>query len=134
MAEKRPLVAEKRNYLVTTVAQAKEITCNWLQEMELQNVTGLGLPEVDDRHHIWRVPLLNMAGSKIGEVVIDAYTTDLLPHKTTSPQMLEARRLKKEQALEKRRLRVFLTPFQRSETLSGREMRWNFRRDACSIG
>ncbi|MBZ5541756.1 MAG: hypothetical protein LAN61_14660 [Acidobacteriia bacterium] len=52
MARTKPLVAEKRNYLVTTVAQAKEIAISWLSEIELSNVTSLGLPEVDDRYHI----------------------------------------------------------------------------------
>jgi DNA modification methylase len=97
MARKKPLVAEIRNYLVTTVSQAKEITLSWLTEIELRKVIGLGLPEVDDRYHIWRVPLLPLgSNSKIGEVVIDAYTTEILHEKTTKPEMLEARLLKKD--------------------------------------
>ncbi len=86
------LVAEKRNYLVTTVAQAKEITKGWLNQVELINVVSLGLPEVDDRYHIWRVPLLNKKShTRIGEVVIDSYTTEILAGKTTKREMLEAR-------------------------------------------
>jgi DNA modification methylase len=99
MTRKKPLVAEARNYLVTTVAQAKEITQTWLSEIELGKVIGLGLPEVDDRYHIWRVPMLPVdGGSKIGEVVIDAYTTEILHEKTTKPEMLEARLLKKDES------------------------------------
>src|ERR1051325_10434390 len=99
MTRRKPLVAEARNYLVTTVAQAKEITQTWLAEIELGKVIGLGLPEVDDRYHIWRIPLLpDTGGSKIGEVVIDAYTTEILLGKTTRPEMLEARLLKKDES------------------------------------
>src|SRR6266481_7974 len=96
MATFKPLVAEQRSYLVTTVAQAKNITASWLGEIELSNVISLGLPEVDDRYHVWRVPLLALtSGIRIGEVVIDAFTTEILTGKTTKPEMLEARLLKK---------------------------------------
>ena len=95
MAEKKLSVAERRRYLVTSVAQAKEIVTEWLEEIELCNVIRLGLPEVDDRYHLWRVPLCNTGHTKIGEAVIDAYTTDLLFSKTTAPSMLEARLLQK---------------------------------------
>lgn len=99
MSEQKPLVSEQRRYLVTTVAQAKEITQSWLQEIELSHVISLGLPEVDDRYHIWRVPLCREKdGAKIGEVVIDAYSTAVLHGKTTKPEMLEARLLRKEEA------------------------------------
>lgn len=94
----KKLVAEKRSYLVTTVAQAKEITINWLNDLELAKVVGLGLPEVDDRYHLWRVPLLkNKTKTKIGELVIDSFTTEILSDKTTKPEMLEARLLGKDE-------------------------------------
>ena len=96
MARTKPLVAEKRKYLVTTVAQAKEITNGWLTEIQLDQVITLGLPEVDDRYHIWRVPLCRADDqSKIGEVVIDAYNTSILDEKTTRVDLLESRLLKK---------------------------------------
>lgn len=98
MSVGKSLVAEKRRYLVTTVAQAKEITNSWLSEVELGKVIRLGLPEVDDRYHVWRVPLCTSQGTtKIGEVVIDAYTTEINFAKTTDPKMLEARLLKKDE-------------------------------------
>ncbi len=82
---------------MTTVAQAKDIALTWLTELELNQVINFGLPEVDDRYHIWRVPLISKdSGKKIGEVVIDAYTTEVLPDKTTKAEMLEARLLKKD--------------------------------------
>ncbi len=99
MADAKPLVSERRRYLVTTVAQAKEITVNWLTEIELNHVVSLGLPEVDDRYHLWRVPLLRqLDDARIGELAIDAYTTAVLHEKSTKPEMLEARLLKKDEA------------------------------------
>ena len=75
MARKTKLVSETRKYLVTTVAQARKIVETWLSEIDLSKATKLGLPEVDDRYHIWRVPVCNKRNVKVGEVVIDAYTT-----------------------------------------------------------
>ncbi|MDQ3688256.1 MAG: site-specific DNA-methyltransferase [Acidobacteriota bacterium] len=98
MSRSKALVSESRHYLVTTVAQAKEITLSWLSEIQLAKATTLGLPEVDDRYHIWRVPVRSAAGdAKIGEVVINAYTTEILFDKTTKPEMLEARLLRKDE-------------------------------------
>ena len=98
MADAKPLVSERRRYLVTTVAQAKEITVNWLTEIELNHVVSLGLPEVDDRYRIWRVPLLRqLDDARIGELAIDAYNTVVLHEKSTKPEMLEARLLKKDE-------------------------------------
>ena len=98
MSQSKLLVSESRKYLVTTVSQAKEITMAWLEEVQLSNVITLGLPEVDDRYHIWRVPLCRDDGrSKIGEVVIDAYTTEIILEKSTRVEMLEARLLKKDE-------------------------------------
>jgi DNA modification methylase len=93
MPRTRPLVAEERRYLVTTVAQARTITTNWLTESSLENACLLGLPEVDDRYHIWRIPLLDLQKKRIGEVVIDAYTTGIITDKTTRTELLEARLL-----------------------------------------
>ncbi len=109
MSDTKPLVSERRRYLVTTVAQAKEITVQWLTEIELSHVISLGLPEVDDRYHIWRVPLLRQTDSvKIGEAVIEAYTTTILHEKSTRPEMLEARLLKKEEARQEKKRRADL--------------------------
>lgn len=96
MSHAKPLVSEQRHYLVTTVAQAKAIATDWLEEIELSAAVALGLPEVDDRYHVWRVPLCKPDGAKIGEAVLDAYRTALLHEKTTKPEMLEARLLQKE--------------------------------------
>ena len=89
-----PTVAEQRNYNVLNVNTAKQVSLLWLQAAELENVIDFGLPEIDDRYHVWRVPLLNKTTrGRIGEVVIDAYTSLILEDKTTAPKLLETRLL-----------------------------------------
>lgn len=94
----KELVSEKRGYLLHTVAEAKEIVLNWLREINLVNVIKLGLPEVDDRYHIWRVPLCNEQKKTVGEVVIDAYTTEILADRTTRTEIIIARLLKQDES------------------------------------
>lgn len=94
MSRNQQTVAKRRNYSILDVQSAKEVAIVWLQGMRLEKVIGFGLPEVDDRYHVWRVPLLNKANrNQIGEVVIDARTSLILKDKSTSPIVLEARLL-----------------------------------------
>ncbi|MDQ1300816.1 MAG: hypothetical protein QG637_736, partial [Chloroflexota bacterium] len=87
-------VSQQRNYNVLDVQAAKKIALVWLGRVQLEHAISFGLPEVDDRYHIWRVPLLNAATQdRIGEGVIDAYTSLLLEDKSTTPTVLEARLL-----------------------------------------
>src|ERR1051325_10578606 len=87
-------VYQKRNYQVLNVEHAKKTATNWLRSLNLENAIDFGLPEVDDRYHYWRVPLLNKTTKeKIGEVAIDAYTTLVLEQKSTRKEVLEARLL-----------------------------------------
>ena len=94
MAGRKPTVAERRKYSVLDVRSAKQVSTVWLQRAQLHKVVGFGLPEVDDRYHVWRVPLINKAShERIGEVVIDARTSLILEDKSTAPGILEARLL-----------------------------------------
>ncbi|MCL2139245.1 MAG: site-specific DNA-methyltransferase [Treponema sp.] len=77
-------------YLVKTVEQAKQIGSIYLQNIRLDMVITFGLPEIDDRYHIWRLPLLHKEQT-VGEVVIDAVTSLLIETKTTKKQVLEDR-------------------------------------------
>ena len=86
-------VYESRKYRVENVESAKAISRSYLKSMDLENAIGFGLPEVDDRYHVWRVPLLNGSNCKIGEIVIDAYTSLVQEKKTTGKGVLEARLL-----------------------------------------
>jgi DNA modification methylase len=94
MLRKVQTVAEQRRYSVLDVQTAKEVALAWLQSMRLDKVIAFGLPEIDDRYHVWRVPLLNAASQeRIGEVVIDARSSLVLQNKSTTPAVLEARLL-----------------------------------------
>jgi DNA modification methylase len=95
----RPLVSEQRQYSVLDVRAARQIASVWLELAKLERAVDFGLPEVDDRYHVWRVPLINKAsGERIGEVVIDAYTSLILEDKSTSPEILESRLLGRKEA------------------------------------
>lgn len=94
MAKKTRTVAERRGYKIIDVESAKKACRAWLQQAHLHKAVTFGLPEVDDRYHVWRVPLLNAASQeRIGEAVIDARTSLILEKKSTAPSTLEARLL-----------------------------------------
>lgn len=87
-------ISEQRKYKLLDVKAAKKVSLFWLERANLQNAIEFGLPEVDDRYHIWRVPLIAKSShERIGEVVIDAYTSLILEDKSTSTEILEARLL-----------------------------------------
>lgn len=89
-----PSVALNRKYAVTTVSDAKKIAKNWLVSFNLENAVDFGLPEVDDRYHVWRVPLVRQGTNKrVGEVVLDAYNSMVLAEETTKPDVIESRLL-----------------------------------------
>ncbi len=92
--ELKDTVAEKRKYHVLDVEAARKVTKVWLENFDLADAVTFGLPEVDDRYHVWRVPLLGQdSQERVGEAVIDAYTSLLLQDKSTAPDVLEARLL-----------------------------------------
>ncbi len=94
MERRNPKVAIQRGYAVLTAEQARQIALEWLKAGRLENAIALGLPEVDDRYHVWRVPLLGgVSGERIGEVVIDAYTSLVVENRSTRFDVLEARLL-----------------------------------------
>lgn len=86
-------VAYKKKYRVLNVEEAKSIALEWLKSIDLDKVINFGLPEIDDRYNIWRVPLRNCESKLIGEVVIDAFTSFINEAKTTKKENLEARLL-----------------------------------------
>ena len=93
------MISEQRNYLVKTVEDAKMIALDWLEDIALEKVVRFGLPEIDDRYHIWRVPLCSQdQGNRLGEVVLNALTAEIVTQKTTKPSLLEARILQKDEA------------------------------------
>ncbi len=90
------LVSQQRKYHVLTVQDARQVAQLWLENIDLAGAIAFGLPEVDDRYHVWRVPLINaVTQERVGEVVIDAYTSLIQQDKTTAPDVLEARLLQR---------------------------------------
>ena len=88
-----PLVSEQRSYRVLTTEDAKLIATRELLAVDLQSAVEFGLPEVDDRYHIWRVPLVRpgTAHDKVGEVVIDARTSRVQHRRSTDADVVRAR-------------------------------------------
>ena len=81
--------SEKRGYKVQKVKDAKEISHQFLKEEIKLNlkISSFGLPEIDDRFDIWRVPI-KLNDTKIGEIVINAKNGEINNSKTTDPQIL----------------------------------------------
>src|SRR3989344_9681691 len=97
-------VYSKRKYNIVQVSQAKKVAETWLASANLHNSVAFGLPEADDRYHIWRVPLLTLGKDhRIGEVVIDAFSTLVVEDKTTKKEILEDRLLGREEKVSLRR-------------------------------
>lgn len=86
-------MSKKKLYRITEVRQAKQVSLEYLKSIALEKVIGFGLPEIDDRYHMWRVPLLSKAKENIGEIVIDAISSLINEKKTTTKVVLESRLL-----------------------------------------
>jgi len=94
VVENNKTVAVKRNYSVLNVKSAKEVALLWLQKQQLENAVSFGLPEIDDRYHFWRVPLIDKNNEgELGEIVIDAKTSLIIQDKSTNALTIEARLL-----------------------------------------
>lgn len=86
----RKTVYESRGYIVGSVAEAKQIAGKYLTDSDLGLTYEFGLPEVDDRYHIWRVPVV-AGGKAIGELAIDARTSLVQEKRSTEIKILRAR-------------------------------------------
>lgn len=84
---------KKKQYRINDVAQAKSVSIEYLKMLALEKAVDFGLPEIDDRYHIWRVPVLSKNRENVGEIVIDAVTTLVNEKKTTGKEILESRLL-----------------------------------------
>ena len=76
-----------RGYLVTSTTQAKKIAKSHLEKLDLVDKFSFGLPEVDDRYHVWRVPLV-ITGQRIGEIVINSRTSTIDHEKSSKSPFL----------------------------------------------
>ena len=84
---------KKQLYRITGVEEAKQVSRDFLKGFALDKVIDFGLPEIDDRYHIWRVPLLSKNKENIGEIVIDAITSLINEKKSSDKEVLESRLL-----------------------------------------
>jgi DNA modification methylase len=85
----KSLVSEKRKYKVLNTQQAKEIADAHLKSIGFKAINiSYGLPEIDDRYHVWRIPVLKDKG-RIGEVVINAHTGTINLAKSTDKEVLK---------------------------------------------
>jgi len=80
-------VSESRNYSVKNTEEAKSIARKWLELHQIEK--NLGLPEIDDRYHVWRVAILDQ-NSRAGEIVIDAYSGIVLANKSSKPKTIKS--------------------------------------------
>jgi len=95
--KRRVMISHQRGYRVMTTTDAKKIASVYLKEINLVSSLNFGLPEIDDRYHVWRVPLkIKGKQGKVGEVVIDAKTSLIISNKTTNKTILETRILGRE--------------------------------------
>jgi DNA modification methylase len=88
---RRPLVSEKRRYQVRTTDEAKLVARALLDGWGLDGEVAFGLPEVDDRYHLWRVPLVRGDGRRLGEVAIEAHTGRVQQGRSTRADLVRAR-------------------------------------------
>lgn len=83
---KKKLITEKRNYKVTNTKEAYSLAKEYLANIIIDKLS-FGLPEVDDRYNVWRVPVLKDTG-RIGEIVINAFTGEIDVSKSTDTSLL----------------------------------------------
>jgi DNA modification methylase len=85
-------VSEDRAYEVRTVDDARATAGRQVHGWGLSAAVTFGLPEIDDRYHVWRVPILAGATmARVGEIVIDARTAMVDTVRSTDPGTVRAR-------------------------------------------
>lgn len=103
-------IATYRQYRIKNGEEARTVGKVYLNEIDLVNAIDFGLPEIDDRYNIWRLPLKAKNGDRIGEIVIDAKTTFIDTDRTTSKHILENRLLGRTSTSKKKSSRATSSP------------------------
>ena len=88
--ERSGTVYETRGYAVTSISEAKSIAHDYLTQSDYGLPFEFGLPEVDDRYHIWRVPVVS-GSERLGEIAIDAKTSLVQENRSTETEILRSR-------------------------------------------
>ncbi len=77
MENERVGVTERRNYSVKNTEEAKEIVLSYIKDASFfGNNISYGLPEVNDRYHVWKVPI-KYCGVDVGDIIVNAYTREI---------------------------------------------------------
>jgi len=85
-------VSDKDNYVIKSVSRAKSVVTSYLEEVGINiQEYAFGLPEIDDRYHVWRVPILSATKERLGEVVIGAKDGKIDTKKSTDPEIISKR-------------------------------------------
>jgi len=80
-------ISEKRQYKVLNTEEAKFLVSEYLSANKFGITVKFGLPEIVDRYHIWKVPLIYKDQS-IGEIAVDAYTKKMNEKLSTEFEIL----------------------------------------------
>jgi DNA modification methylase len=92
MPETRQTVYERRGYSILSTSQAKSLAKEILTTWDLDNPDlRFGLPEVDDRYHIWRIPVIRGTSERLGELVFSARTAAFDESRSTTPELIRTR-------------------------------------------
>jgi DNA modification methylase len=91
VARRAQLVSEDRAYAVRTVDEARATAARHVGDWRLDAAVTFGLPEIDDRYHVWRVPVLDDATTRVGEIVIDARSAAVDAVRSTDAATVTAR-------------------------------------------
>lgn len=81
-------VADLRGYRIRTVEEARSLSLSFIQDIDSVHAPELGLPEIDDRYHVWRVPVVEN-NERIGEIVLNAKTGEINQSKSSSLEKLK---------------------------------------------
>jgi len=85
-------VYSRRQYAVASAAHGQEIAEGVVGTWDLDDDVSYGLPEVDDRYHVWRVPVLSRDSTRrVGEIVINAKTGTVDCRRSTTVSAVRAR-------------------------------------------
>ena len=89
--------------MIKNVVSAKAIVNQILASWSIEsNSYKLGLPEVDDRYHVWRIPVVSAKKSRLGEIVLNAHNGELDIQKSTNGDLLKEKISLVEQEVEKK--------------------------------
>ena len=89
--EEKKMVAERRNYAVTTTDEAKDIVSSYLSETNIDiQLIKFGLPEINDRYHTWKVPIM-LNRSSLGDIIVNAYSSDINTELSSDISIIEKR-------------------------------------------